>query len=171
MAVTADAKTVGPRSGRFFYAMRLLAALLAGLLGACATLSPDYEQPVVTLAGFRALPSESLTPEFEATLNITNPNADALRVEGIVYTIALQGRELIKSVGKGFDPIEGYSQGTVTVRGSLSLLEGVRLFKDLLESGGDEMLDYEFKAKLDLDGLNPTLRISETGTLDLGAQR
>lgn len=148
-----------------------MAALLAVLLGACATLSPDYEQPVVSLAGLRALPSEGMTPEFEATLNITNPNADTLRVEGIVYTIALQGRELIKSVGKDFAPIEGYSQGTVTVRGSLSVIEGVRLFKDLLESGGGEALQYEFKAKLDLDGLSPTLRISETGTLDLGAPR
>jgi len=33
-----------------------------------------------------------------------------------------------------------------------------------------EPLNYEFKARLDLGGLYPSLRISETGKLDLGSQ-
>lgn len=148
----------------------LFILLLTAGLSACATLDPNYEEPVVTLASLRAVPSDGMTPEFEAVLRVTNPNSEPLNIEGVVYTISLQGHDLVKSVGKGFEPIEAYSEGTVTVRGSVSLLQGVRLFADLIESNG-ESLDYEFKAKLDLAGLNPTVRVSETGSLNLSGAR
>lgn len=150
-------------------AQSLLLICLAMLLSACASLDPDYEQPFVTLASFKALPSEGMVPEFEAVLRVTNPNAEPINVEGIVYTIAVEDRELIKSVGKGFEPIEGYSEGTLTVRGSVSLIQGVRLLTSLMDNS-DGTLDYEFRAKLDLDGFNPTVRVSETGTLDLSGR-
>jgi LEA14-like dessication related protein len=155
---------------RSLFRICLLGLFILGSAAGCATLDPNYEEPVVTLASLRAVPSAGMTPEFEAVLRITNPNSEPLDIQGVVYTISLQGYDVVKSVGKGFEPIDAYSEGTVTVRGSVSLLQGVRLFADLVESHG-QTLDYEFKAKLDLSGLNPTVRISETGSLNLGAAR
>jgi hypothetical protein len=92
-----------------------------------------------------------------------------LRLEGVVYTISLQGHELVKGVGKDFPLIEGYSEETVTLTASANLLAGIRFVGDMMNSPG-ESLNYEFKAKLDLGGLYPSLKISETGKLNLGNQ-
>ena len=105
-------------------------------------------------------------PAFEIGLRILNPNSQTLKLEGIVYTISLQGRELVKGVGKDFPPIEGYSEGNVTLTASANLLAGIRFIGDMMGSPG-ENLEYEFKAKLDMGGLFPSIRISETGNLNL----
>jgi LEA14-like dessication related protein len=141
--------------------------LLPGLLTACATLNPGYEQPTVTLSSFNAVPSEGMVPAFEIGLRIINPNSQALSLEGIVYTISLQGHELVKGVGKDFPVIEGYSEGLVKLTASANLLAGIRFIGDMM-GAAEESLEYEFKAKLDLGGIYPSIRISETGHINLG---
>lgn len=137
------------------------------LLSACATLDPNYEEPTVTIASFKALPSEGMVPAFEIGLRIINPNSQSLNLAGVVYTISLDGYELVKGVGKDFPAIEGYSEGTVTLTASANLLTGIRFLGDMMQKQG-ETLEYEFKAKLDLGGLYPSIRISEKGHFDLG---
>ena len=149
-----------------FNFMLACALLLSVLLPACATLDPDYEQPTVTLSSFRAIPSEGMVPAFEIGLRILNPNSQALNLEGIVYTISLQGHELVKGVGKDFPVIEGYSEGEVKLTASANLLAGIRFIGDMMGSPEDA-LEYEFKAKLDLSGLYPSIRIRETGNINL----
>ncbi len=149
--------------------MRILpTALLALLLGACATLSPDYEEPTVTLSSFKALPSEGMVPAFEIGLRIINPNSQPLNLEGIVYTISLEGHELVKGVGKDFPVIEGYSEAEVKLTAAANLLAGIRFVGDMMQSRG-EPVEYEFKAKLDLGGLYPSIRVSEKGEINLSA--
>ena len=144
--------------------------LLFALLQACASLDPNYEQPTVTLSSFRALPSEGMVPSFEIGLRIINPNRDAINLEGIVYTVSLQGHELVKGVGKDFAPIEGYSEGTVTLTASANLLAGIRLVGDLMGGAMDETLEYEFEAKLDVGGFYPRIKIRESGDFSMGDQ-
>jgi hypothetical protein len=153
--------------------MRLLVVILAALLSSCATLSPDYEEPTVTLSSFRALPSEGMVPAFEIGLRIINPNSQPLNLEGIVYTVSLEGYELVKGVGKDFPAIEGYSEGEVKLTASANLLAGIRFVGDMMQSGG-ESLEYEFKAKLDMGGLYPSIKVREAGEISLdnkGGQR
>ncbi|MGD2128353.1 MAG: LEA type 2 family protein [Lysobacterales bacterium] len=148
--------------------LRMLTLCLAASIASCATLDPDYEEPTVTLTSFKALPSEGMVPSFEIGLRIINPNRQTLTLQGIVYTISLEGHELVKGVGKDFAPIEGYSQGDVHLTASANLLAGIRLIGDLARSP-EQSLDYAFQARLDLGGLYPSLRIAETGTVELGA--
>jgi len=141
---------------------------LSLLLPACATLGPDYEEPTVTLSSFRALPAEGMIPAFEIGLRIINPNSSALNLEGIVYTISLDDYELVKGVGKDFPAIEGYSEGTVKLTAAANLLTGIRFLTDRMQSqdkGGS--MEYEFKAKLDLGGFYPSIRIKEKGDINL----
>jgi hypothetical protein len=147
---------------------RLLALLLAFTAGACATLSPGYEEPTVTLSSFRAIPSEGMVPAFEIGLRIINPNSSDLNLEGIVYTVSLEGYELVKGVGKDFPVIEGYSEGEVKLTAAANLLAGIRFVNDMVQSRGETKdLDYEFKAKLDLGGLYAPIWIRETGEINL----
>ena len=139
--------------------------LLAVLLSACATLSPDYEEPTVMLSSFKAVPSDGMVPSFEVGLRIINPNSTPLDLEGVVYSISLQGHELVKGVGKGYPQIGAYSEGQIDLTASANLLSGVRLISAMMQQK-NESLEYEFEAKLDLAGFYPSLKISETGTLD-----
>ena len=136
-------------------------------LQSCATLDPNYEEPTVMLSSFRAIPSEGMMPSFEVGLHIINSNAAPLNLEGVVYSISLQGHELVKGVGKDYPRIEGYSEGNITLTASANLLSGIRFVTGLTKQQ-NEPLEYEFNAKLDIGGLYPSLRISETGTLDFG---
>jgi hypothetical protein len=144
---------------------RFLAVLALCLLASCASLDPDYEKPTVTLSSFRALPSEGMVPAFEIGLRIINPNRQALTLQGVSYTIAVEGHELVKGVAKDLPVIEGYSEEVITLTASANLLAGIRLFGDLMQTSGDS-LEYEFEAKLD-PGLFPSMRIRERGSFDI----
>lgn len=145
----------------------LVGALLGSLLlPACATMSPDYEQPTVSLSSFRALPSEGMTPAFEIGLRIINPNASPLALAGVVYTISVEGHELVKGVGRDFPVIEGYSQADIMLTASANLLAGILFLGDLMQATEDH-LDFDFEARLDLQGFYPSIRVSESGAFDL----
>jgi LEA14-like dessication related protein len=146
--------------------LRALLVPLTLLLGSCATLSPGYEEPTVTLSSFRAVPGEGMAPAFEVGLRVINPNAQALALEGVVYTISVQGHELVKGVGSDFPVIEGYSQQDLALTASANLLAGIRFIGDMLQSPADS-LEYAFEAKLDLQGFYPSIRVSESGTFAL----
>jgi LEA14-like dessication related protein len=149
---------------------RIITLALTAILSACATLAPDYEEPTVTLSSFKAIPSEGMVPAFEIGLRIINPNSQALNLDGIVYTVSLQGYELVKGVGKDFPVIEGYSEGEVKLTASANLLAGIRFVGDMMQSKGGPV-EYEFKAKLDLGGLYPSIKVRETGEINLNDHR
>ena len=137
------------------------------LLSACATMDPDYEEPTVVLTSFHAVPAEGAMPAFEVGLRIINPNREPLNLQGVVYSISLQGHELVKGVGKGYPPIEGYSEGDITLNASANLLKGIQFVTGMANSQ-DKQLEYKFEAKLDVGGFLPSLKVSETGTFNLG---
>jgi len=132
------------------------------LIQACASIDPDYEQPSVTLSSFRALPSEGGMPTFEIGLHILNPNSTPFRLEGVVYTVSIQGHDVVKGVGKDFPVLEGYSEQTIKLTAAANLFAGIRLVMDLMNSP-NESLEYEFEAKLDTGGFGRSIRIKEKG--------
>ena len=152
-----------------YYRTLVCSTIFAVALSGCAALDPNYEEPTVTLSSFKALPSEGMVPAFEIGLRIINPNSTDLNLQGIVYTVSLQGYELVKGVGKDFPVIESYSEGVVMLTASANLLAGIRFVSELMNQS-EQALEYEFKAKLDLGGLYPSIRITEVGNLDLSGQ-
>jgi hypothetical protein len=149
---------------------RWLALAVFLLLQSCASLDPDYEKPTVTLSSFRALPSQGGMPTFEIGLHILNPNASAIRLEGIVYTVSIQGHDVVKGVGRDFPVIEGYTEQTVKLTAAANLLAGIRLVMDLMNTPGED-LDYEFEAKLDTGGIGRDIRVRENGTFRMNGNR
>ncbi len=140
--------------------------LLVLMLQACATIDPDYEQPTVTLKSFRALPSEGMIPSFEIGLNVLNPNSSSFQLQGVVYTVSIQGHDVVKGVGKDFPVVEGYSEETIKLTATANLFAGVRLLMGLVDSP-DENLEFEFEAKLDTGGFGRSIRIREKGSFRL----
>lgn len=148
---------------------RLLLLLCPLLLAACASMSPNYEQPVVTLSYFR--PAET-GGGFDVGLKILNPNREPLNLQGVVYTISLQGQEVITGVGKGYAPIEGYGEGNIELSAAPNLLAGIRLLAELMNQSSANnalsALEYDFEAKLDVGGFYPRIKVQESGSLQLG---
>lgn len=146
---------------RLLFAIVLLGCLT--LLQACASMDPDYEEPTVSIKSFRALPSDGGMPNFEIGLHIINPNSTPFRLEGVVYTVSIQGHDVVKGVGKDFPVLDGYSEQTIKLTASANLFAGVRLVMDLVNSP-DQNLEYEFEAKLDTGGFGRSIRVKESGS-------
>ena len=149
---------------RYFRLSTLIAVTV--ILSACAGLRPGYETPTVTVSSFRALPSEGALPNFEIGLHVINPNREALELDGVSYTISLEGHELIKGVGNELPVIEGYGEGDLTLTATANLFAGIRLITDLMRNDRDSFT-YEFEAKLDIGVLRPAIRVTDSGEISL----
>lgn len=149
---------------RLSRAITLLTVLVS--LSGCAALQPDFEMPIVSINSFRAVPSTGALPAFEIGLRVVNPNRQPLALQGIAYTISLEGRELITGVGQDLPVIDGYGEGTFTVTAAASLFEGLRLLNDLMNTPKDT-LSYDVATKLDIGPWRPAIRVRDRGELSL----
>lgn len=148
-------------------AVSFLLLLLLTTLTGCAGLGPEREPPRVNLQSFRMVPIEGVgMPGFEFGLQIINPNAEPLRLQGIAYSIRLDGQRLIDGVANELPVIEGYSQAIVTLQAGVNMLGGIRLLSRLMNTPQTHW-EFEFEAKLDPEGFAWPIRIRETGQVGL----
>jgi LEA14-like dessication related protein len=144
-----------------------LAGLLLAVVG-CATVPANYDPPTVTVTSFRPASTEDAALSFLIGLHVTNPNRDPLTLDGIAYTVALEGHEVISGVSRDLPVIEGYSAEDITITANVSLLESLRLVGELMGGRRDE-LRYALKAKLDVGAFRPAIRVENNGVISLRA--
>ena len=150
----------------------LSALMLCVLLAGCATLNPDFDPPKVSVDSVRSLASQDVGPRFEIKLRVSNPNTQTLNIAGISYTIELLGKELVSGVTNDVPVIEGYSEEVVTLEAGINMFQVLRLLADLGQvSANKDALEYRFAAKIDFNGLIPTQRVEESGTLSLNGSQ
>lgn len=133
---------------------RLLTILLVAslvVLSGCAMLRGDFVEPDVAIAAIRMGKAEGLYQPLFVDVVITNPNREALALDGITYKIELQGHELVKGASR--EPLNVAAGGTAryTIPASLNLFNGVGLLRDLMmqQGKGGSSLKYNFEAQLD----------------------
>ena len=138
----------------------------------CAGFGQGREPPTVSVQSFRAVPGAgSGLPAFEIGLIVLNPNPEPLRLQGVVYSIRLDGQPLLEGVSNELPVIEGYGQGTVKLDAAVDVLGGIRLLNSVMRSPR-QTFDYEFAARLDPVGFSRDIRVTEAGKIDLsGASR
>ena len=134
----------------------------------CATLGQKFDPPAVNVSAIRPLLADSLTPRFEIVLHIVNPNRDPLKLQGIVYTLALDSHKLLTGAANNLPTIEGYGEGDVTLVAAANLLNSIRFLTDMMQNGR-EAITYELNAKLDPGGIRPAIHVREKGTFHLSA--
>lgn len=156
--------------------MRGLFLCLAGLwmisfVSGCAGISnPDFESPVVSLQSFRVIPGQSITPKFEITLHVLNPNRDPLDFEGIFYIVDIEGYEVLAGVSNTLPTIEPYGEADIVLEAGVDLIKSIKLISSLMQQPRDQFT-YGFKAKLDPGGMTREIRIQEEGEFNLRADR
>jgi LEA14-like dessication related protein len=137
----------------------------------CAGLEPGFETPTVGVSSFRILPSTGVAPRFEIGLHIVNPNRTALKLEGLVYSVTLEGHKVLIGVANDLPVIEAYGEGDVVLIATADLLNSIALFATLLQSQ-QEIFDYELDAKLDIGSFRPRIHVVKKGEISLsGAAR
>lgn len=136
--------------------------LLLLLPGGCATLSPSFEEPTLQVNSIRLQNSNSLAPEFEISLRVTNPNRDALSIDGMTYTLNLAGNKVVSGAANDLPTIPGYGEAEVKIMATLSLLGGFKLLNDLMNEY-QESVGYEIIVKLDVGKFYPRITIQREG--------
>lgn len=148
----------------------IVIAILALTTIGCAGVPSDYDTPTVKVRSFLPVTSGGALPDFEIVLRVVNPNREPLKLTGLAYTIALEGRDLMTGVSNDLPTIPAYGEGDLSVTASVSLIQGFQLLRDLMETPRDR-LAYTLTAKLDLGTFYPALRIKDSGEVAFAPQR
>jgi LEA14-like dessication related protein len=146
----------------------VICIVLLSVLQGCTGMRPGYETPTVTVKNFRTLPSDAALPNFEIVLHVINPNREQLKLQGVSYTVSLDGHELVKGVGNELPVIEGYGKGDLTLTASANLFAGIGLIRDMMSSPKDSFT-YDLEAKLDVGTFTPAIRVRDKGEISLAA--
>lgn len=149
---------------------RSLLFVLLLLLCSCATLSPVFETPTVSVSSFRMVPSNSLVPRFEIGLHVVNPNRVPLKLFGLTYEVELEGHRVLTGVANELPLIAGYGEGDLLLQGSPDLFSTISLFTDLMNQPR-EQFKYKFSARLDVGKFLPKLLVDKAGEITLPDQR
>lgn len=137
------------------------------VLSSCAKMMhPDFDQPVVTLRSFKMVSQESVTPGFEIGLHVINPNRDSLQLQGIYYTVAIEGYDVLAAVANNLPTVEPYGEADIVLLANVDLLSGVKLISSLMQEPR-ESFKYSFSAKLDVGGFLSSIVVQEEGQFHL----
>lgn len=133
-------------------------------ISGCAQMQFNYETPTVSLRSFRILPSDGMGPRFEIGLHVVNPNRSSLNLEGISYTVIIEGHRILTGVANDLPVIDGYGEGDVLLNATADLFNSISLVTSMLKDRR-ESIAYELDAKLDVGGLRPNIHVEKRGQL------
>lgn len=147
-----------------FNSIRTFLVLLVCILSltACVTVPTDFEEPVVSVISFSPGSSASISPQFDIVLHVTNPNRQALELDGMSYTIHLDGNKVMSGVSNDLPTIEPYGEALVKLNATVDLLGGFQLITGLMNESRDH-IEYEFNARLDVGTFLPPIEINKSG--------
>lgn len=134
----------------------------------CATLSPDFEQPGVSVSSFRMLPSNSIVPKFEIGLHVINPNRIPLKLFGMTYDIELEGHRVLTGVVSELPMIGAYGEGDVLLQAAPDLFSSISLFTDLMNQPR-QTFQFNFSARLDVGKFLPKIHVEKAGEISFPA--
>lgn len=144
-----------------------LGSVLLLLLTACASLGVGMESPRVKLTSIDLLETQTLSQRFRIGLTLTNPNAVALPIRGMTYSLALAGVEVVQGVTGNVPEIPAYSEIELNLEATADLVGALRLLNQLVNAESEEPMDYRLSAKIDVAGIGRTVRVEETGRVPL----
>ena len=136
--------------------------LLVAFAG-CATLPSNFKQPGVSVVSITPRVLNSMTPEFDILLRVSNPNRTALDIAGLTYQVRIADRKLVEGVANELPRIEAYGEEDVSLRARADLFGALDLLTRLLENPGVPV-DYQFSAEIDIGVLYPMVKVERTGT-------
>jgi len=142
-----------------------LLLLTVGLCG-CSTWSIWQQKPTVMVTSFQVIPSTDLAPKFKIGLHIVNPNRNSLQLEGLYYTISVEGHEIVEGVSNKLPTIGAFDVGDIELEAKANLINSLYLIRDLVHNSTDSC-HYQLKAKLSVGMFLPSIHVTKEGTVSL----
>ena len=137
---------------------------VAALLAGCAGLGQLDKPPRVTLAGLEPVQVELLEQRFVALLRVQNPNPVALPIDGLEYTLAINGSDFAEGVSSQRITVPAYGEKTLEVGVVCSIVSLFRQLEQLSRSDG--RLRYEIRGSLAIRGAG-VVPFEHAGEVDL----
>ncbi len=141
-----------------------LVLLTIVFLGACATLNPYKESPRVSLVSIQPQEMKFLEQRFALQLRILNPNDVAIPVEGLSYSIEINGREFAYGVSRQAVEIPAFGEALLDVEVVSNLLNVMQQLQ-ALSGESRESMDYRLKGKISLANSPLSLPFDYSGEL------
>jgi len=145
-----------------FIRIYLLHLVFVLFLAGCVSMPSDFEEPSVSVTSFTPKSTASISPQFEIVVHITNPNREPLALQGMSYTIYLEGNKIMSGVASDLPTIKPYGEADVKVNATTNLLGGFRALTGLMKDQ-KQQVEYEFKARLDVGRFMPRIEVSKKG--------
>lgn len=145
--------------------MYLVNTLLLLLVG-CASMPSDFEQPELTVSSIMFRNSNSISPQFDIKLHISNPNRTALNMVGMAYTVHIAGNKVATGVANDLPVVEAYGEADMMVSATVSLFGSIKLLNDLMTRNSDQ-IEYAIDAKLDIGRTHPRINVNKSGVISL----
>lgn len=154
-----------------FYRLSLF-VLLTLLLGGCAVLSPDFQEPGVEITSLEPLPpGPDNDLRFRIHLRVFNPNDSELALSGLYYTLSLAGHKVITGTSSNLPPIAPYGQDNIAVDATASVVGSIFAAMELI-GGRRDTVPYELEAKLGLRrSIVPSITVRRSGEVRLNQYR
>jgi LEA14-like dessication related protein len=150
-----------PNASRFAAGAALCISILLAAAG-CATVPADFRQPGVSVVSVTPRLANSIAPEFDIVLRVTNPNRSALAIKGLTYTIDLAGSQVVQGVASDLPKIAAYGEAEVTLGAQADLLGGLNVLSRILADPASP-IDFEFNAEIDIGTFYPMIRVNKRG--------
>ncbi len=135
-------------------------------ISSCASFNFWQQKPTVMVTTFQVIPSIGIAPNFKIGLHIVNPNRVALKLEGLYYTIAIDGHEIVAGVSNKLPTIGAYDVGDIEIEARANIVNSLRLIADLVQNSRDSY-QYTLKADLSVGMFVPSIHVTKEGTVSL----
>ena len=141
----------------------LLLLLLTALASGCASFASRLEPPEVSLVNIVPLASQGFEQRFEVTLRVANPNAVALRGDGVDLRLELNGNRLARALSNEPFEVSRLSDALIKLVATTNLLDMYWQMLGLISSEG--AFDYALDGRVLLADSPGWLRFSNEGSL------
>ncbi|MCB1917752.1 MAG: LEA type 2 family protein [Rhodocyclaceae bacterium] len=138
---------------------------MAATLAACASLPIGLDAPDVNLVDIRVVGGTLFEQRFELDLRVINPNRRPLDVEGVSFTVELNGRRFARGVSDQAFVVAALAEQVVTVPATTTLTQ---MLDQIGAPGSSRGLGYRIEGQVALGGFG-ALPFSSEGRVGIDA--
>jgi len=144
---------------------RTLTLLVVAWLAACTHLAGLPRKPEVSLAGLRPVQLGLFEQRFALKLRVQNPGEVDLAIDGLRFTIELNGQPFLEGVSDQSLTIARFGEGVLEVMASSTLAGTLKQLRELKRAGRDSV-DYRIVGRVSVVGVG-SLPFERRGELSL----
>ena len=145
----------------------LIAVVLAVLLASCAGMSTKLEPPRVQLLGIQVLSTDMFAQQFNAHLQIQNPNDVEVAITGLDFEVLLFGDRFAEGVSNDHFVLPALGEAEFNMGVTTSFVSSFGRLISRMGGAKLEAIEYEIVGTVFIDkGMVKKIPFNHAGTVD-----